>query len=84
MDEATNGPGGGNFPFGTRAAVSVDALNFRWRASLGAAVVDVLPYGTTVIINTGQPVQADGYTWYEVVLDDGQIGWVAGEFLVRV
>jgi hypothetical protein len=56
-----------------------DGLNFHADPSINAALLGTLPGGTRVSI-IGAPVQADGYTWWNVEVD-GRRGWCAGEFL---
>jgi uncharacterized protein YgiM (DUF1202 family) len=62
------------------AVVTDGTPNLRADASLSGEVIDVLPDGSAATILDG-PVEADGYTWYQVSTDLGD-GWVAGEFLV--
>jgi hypothetical protein len=67
-------------PLPRTATVSAqDGLNLRGDHSSTAALVGTLPSGTRVTI-VGEPVQANGYTWWNVEVD-GQRGWCAGEFL---
>jgi hypothetical protein len=56
-----------------------DGLNLRGDHNSSAALVGTLPNGTRVTI-VGEPVQAGGYTWWNVEVD-GRRGWCAGEFL---
>jgi hypothetical protein len=56
-----------------------DGLNLRADHNSSAALVGTLPSGTRVTI-VGEPVHADGYTWWNVEVD-GRRGWCAGEFL---
>jgi hypothetical protein len=67
---------------GEEAFVAAEALSYREGPGLDAAVIDLLPYGTTGVITDG-PVAMDGYTWYEFDVDGygATPGWVAGEFL---
>lgn len=67
---------------GEEAFVAAEALSYREGPGLGAAVIDLLPYGTLGVITDG-PVTMDGFTWYEFVVDGygDAPGWVAGEFL---
>ncbi len=62
--------------------VNNDGVNLRSDASTGADVVKVLAAGTTVTI-VGEPVEADGYTWLAVELEDGTAGWVVEDFITR-
>jgi mannosyl-glycoprotein endo-beta-N-acetylglucosaminidase len=56
-------------------------LNMRASASTSAAIIAQLADGARCVIKGG-PVSAGGYSWYQVS-SDGQIGWVAGEFLAH-
>ncbi len=80
---ASGGPGGGGlFAVGDQLMVNTDYLNLRSGQGTDSDVVDVLPYGTMVMI-TGLPATGsnDGYDWYQVGVHAGESGWVAGEFL---
>jgi hypothetical protein len=67
-------------PLPRTAIVSAqDGLNLRGDHNSSAALVGTLPTGTRVTI-VGEPVQSNGYTWWNVEVD-GQRGWCAGEFL---
>lgn len=67
---------------GEEAFVAAEALSYREGPGLDAAVLDLLPYGTTGVITDG-PVSADGFTWFEFDIAGygATPGWVAGEFL---
>jgi len=67
---------------GEKAFVAAESLSYREGPGLDAAVLDLLPYGTTGVITDG-PVTADGFTWFEFDIDGygATPGWVAGEFL---
>lgn len=58
-----------------------DHVNVRKAAGTSAAVVKMLMNGTTVTLMSSQGVQKDGYTWYQIKLEDGQLAWVASNFL---
>lgn len=45
------------------------------------AIVAALPDGTIVQL-TGERSDANGFTWVQVVLPDGRVGWIASDFLV--
>jgi uncharacterized protein YgiM (DUF1202 family) len=80
---ASGGSDGGTvfIPYASAAIVATDSLNLRADWGLGGTVIDVLPYGTEVVIDS-KPYDGDGYTWYAVsVRDSGAYGWVAGNFL---
>lgn len=63
----------------TATVMAQDGLNLRGDHNSSAALVGTLPSGTRVTI-VGEPVQAGGYTWWNVEVD-GRRGWCAGEFL---
>ena len=71
---------GTGFGVGTSVLVDADALNLRAEAGVAGAVIAELPGGTGASV-IGGPVEADGYTWYQVETFAGT-GWVADEFLV--
>lgn len=71
---------GSAFAVGDRVAVNADVLNVRADASISAAVVDELPFNEPAKI-IGGPVNAGGYTWYQISYNGGS-GWVAGEYLM--
>lgn len=66
----------------TTGTVNNDGVNLRAEATTSSDVVTVLATGTTVTI-TGEPTEADGYTWLPVKLEDGTTGWVVQDFLDR-
>jgi N-acetylmuramoyl-L-alanine amidase len=66
---------------GEQVIIDTDWLNLRAEAGITKTVIGVLPGGTALIVSNG-PRAADGYDWYEVETQDGQLGWVAGEYLV--
>jgi uncharacterized protein YgiM (DUF1202 family) len=70
------------FVAGESVAVDTDLLNFRADPGLSGTIVDVLPFGTTGTIVAG-PQDLDGYTWYGLD-NNGQTGWVAGEYLAPI
>ena len=72
------------FPIGAIVQVATDELNVRDNAGLDSNVIDVIPNGTISRVE-GEPVSADGYTWYWVnVRGEGEYGWVAGELLTEI
>jgi hypothetical protein len=70
--------------WGTAATVMRDRVRLRPLAGTEAGVIRTLTAGTRVLITAG-PVQADGYSWQQVILLAGtetldlseQFGWVA-------
>lgn len=67
---------------GDSAVVATDVLNVRSEANLDAEIVATLVTDDEVTILDG-PVDADGYSWFEVSDGDASLGWVAGEFLTE-
>lgn len=67
-------------PDGQPSSITQDGVNMRPQASTAGDPVQVLASGTVVTI-IGEPVEADGFTWYPVRLEDGTEGWVVGDFL---
>ena len=55
-------------------------VNLRASASTSAEIVRMLPAGEVVTI-TGEPQDADGFTWVPVRLADGTEGWVVQDGL---
>lgn len=72
--------GSGEMAAGSTAMVTEVEVNMRAEPTTGAEVVTVLTAGQQVTI-IGGPQDADGFTWWQVSLDDGTEGWVAGDFL---
>jgi uncharacterized protein YgiM (DUF1202 family) len=82
---STDGGGGTggwfpDYPIGGTAAVDTSHLNLRTGAGLGFGVVTVMTEGTEVTILDGA-THADGYYWYQIETEDGDIGWCIGEGL---
>lgn len=69
-----------DFAVGDELLVTDGPLHLRARPGLDAEVRSHLDAGTAVEITDG-PEQADDSRWYEVVTEDDETGWVAGEFL---
>ena len=62
------------------ASVTQSGVNVRSAAATGENVIGVANAGDTVTI-TGEPVEAEGYTWYPVTLADGTSGFIVADFL---
>ena len=75
-------PAAGEFSVGQTVVTSEENVRIREEASINAEPVDAFVAGTEFEI-TGEPVEADDYTWYPVqlVADESVIGWVADEFI---
>lgn len=72
---------GGGFAIGDNVSVTSDSLNVRSGPGTGYAVIDLLYAGDRGVVLDG-PVNADGYTWYQVNYSyGGYVGWLAGEYL---
>ena len=66
--------------YGTRY-VSGDMVNVRRSPSLNGTLVSRARQGSPVILMSARDLNADGYNWRKVRLSDGQIGWMASDFL---
>jgi murein DD-endopeptidase MepM/ murein hydrolase activator NlpD len=72
------------FRINDRIQVVSGALNFRAGAGVHSAVLEKLPTGTVVVVQTG-PQASDGYDWYQARKEDGAgQGWLAGSFCARL
>ncbi len=70
-----------HFDNGTIVSTNETDVNMRADASISAEIVETLALGTTLTV-TGDPVDADGYTWYPVQDEStGNSGFVASNFL---
>jgi uncharacterized protein YraI len=54
-------------------------LRLRTGATTSSATIKVMPAGSTATVQSG-PQVATGFTWWQLV-NDGDTGWAAGEFL---
>lgn len=64
---------------GGTALVDAVSLNLRESATVDAAIVAELPYGSVVTVLDG-PISADGYAWYQVDAS-GLSGWVVSDHI---
>jgi uncharacterized protein YgiM (DUF1202 family) len=76
---APHAAGAADFSAGD-AVVVTERVNLRTDPTTGADVVTVLDVGTSATV-TGDPAEADGYTWYELDVETGETGWAVGDFL---
>ncbi len=61
------------------ATVVTDLVNLRTTPRLVASVVGQAGRGEIVFVLASEaPVEVDGFTWYQVVADPNEVGWVAG------
>ena len=64
---------------GQWATVVTDLVNLRSTPRLVASVVGQAGRGEIVFVLASEaPVEIDGFTWYQVVADPNEVGWVAG------
>lgn len=65
----------------TGVVLTEDRVNLRTEPSSSAEVITELPIDTLLTV-TGEPIEADGYTWYPVkVVDGGESGFVVADYL---
>lgn len=83
-EETSDGTGDSQAVFseGDTVQLTDDAVRIRAEGNLGADIIDTFSAGTQFEI-TGEPIDADGYTWYPVTsVDDETIaGWVTVDFI---
>jgi len=60
-----------------------DQLRCRAGPGLAEELVIVLDEDTRLTIMDG-PVPADGFEWWKIKTEDGQVGWAAGDWLLPV
>lgn len=70
------------FAEGDTVVANADNVRVRADASTGADILQAYPAGTEFLI-TGEPEEADGFTWYpvQVVEDEEVTGFVVADFL---
>jgi hypothetical protein len=69
---------------GSTVVVSEDLVNLRVEPSSSAEIITELPIDTQLTV-TGDPVEADGYTWYPVdVVASSQTGFIVADFIEPV
>jgi uncharacterized protein YgiM (DUF1202 family) len=69
-----------DFAIGDTVVVDTDRLNVREDFGTDADVITTLDTGAEAVVTDG-PEEADGYTWYELDVEDGTVGWAAGDYL---
>ena len=70
-----------SFAIGSTATVDAPRLNCRVGPGLSYAVDHVMLGGEQVVVLDG-PVAADGYHWYQLEMENGDIAWAIGEGLI--
>ncbi len=70
------------FTSGDTVQLTDDNVRVRAEGNLGADIINTFPAGTQFEV-TGDPIDADSYTWYPVTsVDDAEVsGWVTADFL---
>jgi serine/threonine protein kinase len=58
-------------------------LNLRIEPTTRAALAAHAEEGALLVVQDG-PVDADGYTWWQVMMEDGTLGWGPADWLVLV
>lgn len=56
-------------------------VSLRGGASTDSSRLLTVPEGTILLVIDG-PREANGFQWWQVRLDDGSEGWVAGDFII--
>ncbi len=76
VEAAGEGAEGAN----STATVTQDGVNVRPEAGTSQNAIAAANLGDTVTI-TGDPVEAEGFTWYPVLLANGTAGFIVADFL---
>lgn len=66
---------------GENVMINTDLLNIRAEPGLGGDVLASYPYGTVGNVLDG-PVDADSYSWYQIMIAGEVTGWAAGVYLL--
>ncbi|MGI8484408.1 MAG: SH3 domain-containing protein [Thermomicrobiales bacterium] len=74
-------PPAGKFAIGDTIRVT-DMMNFRTGPSTSASVLTQLNAGATGTI-VGGPTAGNGYTWYQIKMSDGTVGWGVQDWLEK-
>jgi uncharacterized protein YgiM (DUF1202 family) len=80
-DSGNNGDWIPYFAVGSSAVVDTPRLNCRTGPGLSYPVDHVMNGGEEVIVLYG-PIAADGYHWYQLEMENGDIAWAIGEGLI--
>lgn len=78
---ATSSSAGDLLP-GVIGNTNFQGVNCRETASLSGQILAKLVNGTSVLIVNGSVVDSEGYTWQQVQLEDGRLGWIVADFLI--
>lgn len=73
-------------PTGSRRRIVDGPLNLRSNPTINGSIVSALPTGTVVVVTDASFVQADGYLWIPVKVenDPSVTGWVAQQFTEEI
>jgi len=77
---ALGSPSGGDFNIGDWVYVNSGPLNFRSSPSLSGGIIRTLATNDIGQVVDG-PEYGSGYTWYEIEIITGDVGWVVQDFL---
>lgn len=66
-----------------RRYIRGDKVNIRQDSSAKSRIISVLVEGTPVTLMSDRMVQSQGYSWAKIRLPNGEIGWVASQFIGR-
>lgn len=69
-----------NLEIGTVVYTNDEFVRLRGEASTSGEVIEELATGAALTVVDG-PIEADGYTWWQVITASGATGWVVAEFL---
>lgn len=70
----------GNFEVGSDVVTTEESVRLRPEASVDVEAIDALPIDSVLTV-TGEPVEADEYTWLPVETADGLAGFVVVDFV---
>jgi hypothetical protein len=80
-EETPANTGGGEIAIDSVVQTTEEGVNMRTDASVSADSLGQLPAGTVLTVTDG-PIEADDYTWWQVVNDaTGEVGYVVDDFL---
>lgn len=72
----------GEYAIATIGNTNFKGVNVREAPSTESEIVARLINQTTVFVINTPAVSADGYSWRQVQLEDGTVGWIAEPFLI--
>jgi hypothetical protein len=57
------------------------SMNLNLRDSPSGLIIGKIPSGGNIFLLNGRSIEKEGYAWVKVCTYEGEIGWVASEFL---